>query len=60
MVNLQVSNHLEQRAARNSPPGHGIRMQKCSNLMRSDVQMSHSIAEGGRVHRQTRSAAEGA
>lgn len=43
------------RAAGRRQPGHGIRMRTCSNPSRT----WHDMAEGGRVHRQTRSAAEG-
>lgn len=35
--------HLKLRAVRNSPPGHGIRMQTCSNLSWT----SHNISEEG-------------
>lgn len=51
---MQVINHVEMRAARSSP-GHGIRMQTCSNLART----SHDITEGGRANSWTGSAVEG-
>lgn len=50
---MQVINHLEQRAA-GSSPGHGIRMQTCSNLARTFRRCTTSPREGECTGREDR------